>query len=139
MTTSSKNVSAVRRNQSDSTRLTPEVAALMPAQTHLSSSGLIEGQPYLRPREVAILKFLYEYLCRHRHYPTRSEIAREVLDSKVAGPASVYLKRLFKFGYIARAAQLSHRNLRLTPAALERLSVEGLAVSHEQLPLSTTQ
>lgn len=102
----------------------------------MSKKGIVEGLPYLRPREIATLKFIYEYLGRHRHYPTRAEIAKEVLASNLAGTASVYLKRLFKFGYLTRA-DLSHRNLRLTAAGLERLGQEGIAVSHLQLQLPT--
>ncbi len=113
-----------------------EVSALLPPQTRISKSGVIEGLPYLRPREIATMKFIYEYLGRHRHYPTRAEIAKEVLASNLAGTASVYLKRLFKFGYLTRA-DLSHRNLRLTAAGLERLGQEGIAVSHLQLQLPT--
>jgi hypothetical protein len=113
-----------------------EVAALLPPQATLTKGGVIEGLPYLRPREIATMKFIFEYLGRHRHYPTRAEIAQAVLVSQLPGTASVYLKRLFKFGYLTRA-ELSHRNLRLTAAGLERLGQEGIAVHHQQLPLAT--
>lgn len=112
-----------------------KVAELLPPQTKLSK-GVVEGLPYLRPREIATLKFIYEYLGRTRHYPTRAEIAKEVLAADMGGVASLYLDRLFQVGYLGRA-DLSHRNLRLTAAGLERLGQEGIAVSHTQLQLPT--
>jgi RIO-like serine/threonine protein kinase len=114
-----------------------KVAALLPPQTRMSSAGVVEGLPYLRPREIATLKYIYEYLGRRHHYPTRAEIARDIMGSEISGTASLYLKRLYEFGYLIRTNLSTHRNLRLTASGLERLGLEGIAVSQQQLPLNT--
>lgn len=112
----------------------------LPSQVHLTAAGTVEGVPYLGAREIATLRFIYDYLNKRRHYPTRSEIAAGVMNSSKSGPTSPYLRRLLKLGYLARSTPMGHRNLRLTAAALERLALEGTAVNTQlNLSLPATQ
>ena len=120
-------------------RASKEIEELLPAGTSISASGAIEGLPYLRPREIAILKFIYEFLARNRHYPTRGEISATVLQAKASGPSTPYIARLMKAGYLTKSKATAHRNLRLTALGIKRLSQEGIAVNNQQLLLPTAQ
>jgi hypothetical protein len=115
------------------------VIPTVPPQIRMTRGGSLEGIPFLQPREIAMLRFVYEYLAKKLYYPTRSEIATAVLGAKTGGPTSPYVRRLLKFGYLALANARGHRNLRLTKAGLKRLAIEGTAIDPQlSLDLPTT-
>ena len=75
--------------------------------------------PVLSERQAKCLRFLYEYAVERRDYPLGSEIAQHMGVSKQA--ITSLLNSLVKKGYVTRDRSLLHRNVRLTPDAVEKL------------------
>lgn len=87
--------------------------------------------PILTDRQAECLIYIFEYFVRHRFYPTQREIAQEM--KLRTNSAETHIVPLIKKGYITKELG-QRRNLRLTPAALQKLELMGKATG-EQLVL----
>ena len=85
-------------------------------------SSVVKQLPILTDRQYLLLEFLKEYRVKNRYMPTHREVAT-FLDIKSAN-ATAYLTALEKKGYLRRIADRVRRNLELTPAAYEKLSLQ---------------
>ena len=79
--------------------------------------------PILTPRQLEILKFIYQYALKNRDYPTGPEIGEAMGMTKQA--AANALETLTKKGYAWRDRSVTERNIRLTEAATERMELEA--------------
>lgn len=78
--------------------------------------------PILSEKQYAVLKYIYDYSLKNRDYPSGAEIAATFSISKQA--VTPLLTSLVKKGYAFRNREFVTRNIRLTPAATEKLRIE---------------
>ena len=85
---------------------------------------MIGQLPILTDRQLSLLTYLYKYLNENRYMPTRREIAQHLdLNSDNSTP---YVNALIKKGYLQKTGERARRNIVLTEAAYEKLSLENL-------------
>lgn len=78
--------------------------------------------PWLSDRQYECLKFVYHYAVDRRDYPLGPEIAEAMGITKQA--VTPLITSLVKKGYLIRDRSYVQRNIRLTPAAVEKMSLE---------------
>ena len=84
---------------------------------------MIGQLPILTDRQLSLLAYLYKYLNENRYMPTRREIAQYLdLNSDNSTP---YVNALIK-GYLQKTGERARRNIVLTEAAYEKLSLENV-------------
>ncbi len=89
--------------------------------------------PWLSDRQYECLKFIYHYSLERRDYPLGSEIAAAMGITKQA--VTPLLNTLIKKEYLVRDRNLIQRNIRLTPAAIEKMQRdEAKGVTPDMFP-----
>jgi DNA-binding MarR family transcriptional regulator len=78
--------------------------------------------PWLSERQYECLRFVYHYAVDKRDYPLGPEIAAHMNITKQA--VTPLINTLIKKGYMVRDRSIIQRNIRLTPAAVEKMNRE---------------
>jgi SOS-response transcriptional repressor LexA len=90
--------------------------------------------PQLTAKQVQALAFVYEYLQRHRVYPTQREVAAAM--SLNSNSAATYLEPLERKGMVTKMLG-QPRNLRITRGGVKALVAHGV-ITQDQLDLELT-
>ena len=89
--------------------------------------------PWLSDRQHECLLFVYGYVLEKRDYPLGSEIAQAMGVSKQA--VTPLVNALVKKGYLVRDRSVVQRNIRLTTAAIEKMTREsGAGTTQDMFP-----
>lgn len=104
-----------------------EVQQSMDQSSHsaVASTDPLRVLPPLTERQGKCLQFILDYFLQNRYYPTQRELA--AVMGIQSNTAAMYLQPLEQKGYLLRERN-KQRNIRLTPAALERLQLMGINV-----------
>jgi SOS-response transcriptional repressor LexA len=89
--------------------------------------------PFLTPRQLGTLTWIYVFWAEHRHGPTQREIAAGLGASVNTTTATPFVKALLAKGYLERTGS-SWRNIRPTTLAVEKLKLEGLIPPRPDTP-----
>ena len=85
---------------------------------------VIEELPHLTARQLDVLAWVFGFWVSHQHGPTQREIVAGLGTSTRTSTAAAFVEPLVAKGYLERT-QASSRNIRPTPKATRKLTLEG--------------